>query len=222
VAVLGVLNEGQREFLAIADAGGQTLLGMINDLLDISKLESGLLELEYAELDPTALVDEALAAVAQLAADKSLTLLALIEPDLPYLHGDREKLRRVLVNLIGNAVKFTPREGTITITVSIGRDEGEGMVCFAIADTGDGIPAEAFGRIFEKFGQLDKHTQGPKQGTGLGLTFCKMVVEAHGGSIRVESELGLGSTFLFGIPVERPAVVVSSTAVSVSSAALTA
>jgi len=98
VAVLGELNEGQREFLAIADAGGQTLLGMINDLLDISKLESGLLELDYAELDPTALVGEALAAVAQLAAAKSLTLLALIAPDLQSLHGDWEKLRRVLVN----------------------------------------------------------------------------------------------------------------------------
>lgn len=197
--ILGELNAEQREFLVLASDGGQTLLGMINDLLDISKLESGLLELEYSAFEPMVLVSEALASVAQLAADKDLTLLQVIDADLPLPYGDQEKLRRTLVNLIGNAIKFTPQGGTITLSVRRGPDEN--TLLFSVADTGEGIPQEAFSRIFEKFGQLEKHKDEPKRGTGLGLTFCKMVVEAHGGSIWIESEVEKGSTFLFLIPV---------------------
>jgi signal transduction histidine kinase len=114
------------------------------------------------------------------------------------LRGDENKLRRTLVNLLGNAIKFTPSGGTVTIGVRHSR-EGPSVV-FSISDTGEGIPAEAFGRIFEKFGQVQSRQGGRIMSTGLGLTFCKLAVEAHGGQIAVESVPGQGSTFCFTIP----------------------
>ena len=196
---LGDLSADQRELLEIAIRGGNTLLGMINDLLDISKMESGSLTLERAPVSPAALIDQALAQIDSLARAKSLSLARDLAPDLPDLVADEEKLRRTLVNLLGNAVKFTPRGGTIT--VSAGIEPGGRAVRFAVGDTGEGIPAEAFERIFEKFGQVETRKGGRKMSTGLGLTFCKMVAEAHGGRIWVESTLGQGSAFSFLIPL---------------------
>jgi two-component system sensor histidine kinase/response regulator len=191
------LNEEQRELMAIAAGGGRTLLGMINDLLDVEKLESGSAQLQYEELSATALVAGAIEQVASLAADGRTALVIDVSSALPPFSGDHNKLSRTLVNLIANAIKFTPA-GTVTITAS-----GEVLdhIRFAVRDTGDGIPSESFDRIFEKFGQLDSG----RVGTGLGLTFCKLAVEAHGGRIGVESALGVGSTFSFTIPlVMRP------------------
>lgn len=189
------LNEMQHEFVSIAAGGGKTLLGMINDLLDVEKMEAGSSQLHYEELSAAALVTGALDQVASLAMDGHNTLVTEIASGLPLFPGDANKLSRTLVNLIGNAIKFT-RGGTVTITVS--QDEQEGLR-FAIRDTGEGIPPEAFERIFEKFGQLDSR----KVGTGLGLAFCKLAVEAHGGHIQVESTPGAGSTFSFTIPLVR-------------------
>jgi signal transduction histidine kinase len=107
-------------------------------------------------------------------------------------------VRRTLVNLLGNAVKFTPAGGRITASVQRTQDT-DGLL-FCVEDTGEGIPSDAFERIFEKFGQVETRGAGRKMSTGLGLTFCKMAVEAHGGRIWVESELGKGSRFLFTIP----------------------
>lgn len=195
---MGELNPDQKEFLDIAVRGGYSLLGMINDLLDISKLEEGSLKLECQELNPQEVVDYALTQVRSLARQKNLSLASDLPGDLPTLSADADKLRRTLVNLIGNAIKFTPTGGTITVASR--RDE-EGVL-FAVQDTGEGIPKEAFGRIFEKFGQVETRKAGRKMSTGLGLTFCKMVVEAHGGRIWVESEPGKGSTFSFVIPLD--------------------
>jgi two-component system sensor histidine kinase/response regulator len=187
----GALNEAQQELIGIAAGGGKTLLGMINDLLDVEKMESGTTELQYQELSADALVSGAVGQVAALARDGRVTLVSAIGADLPLFSGDENKLSRTLVNLIANAIKFTPG-GTVTISAS---SDGENMR-FAIRDTGEGIPAEAFERIFEKFGQLDAR----KVGTGLGLAFCKLAVEAHSGRIQVESTPGAGSTFSFTIP----------------------
>jgi two-component system sensor histidine kinase/response regulator len=121
------------------------------------------------------------------------TLVLDVPAGMPDFRGDESMLSRTLVNLIANAIKFT-RAGTVTIAAA--HDPHE--VRFAVRDTGDGIPAEAFERIFEKFGQLDT---GSKVGTGLGLAFCKLAVEAHGGRIHVESTPGVGSTFSFTIPL---------------------
>ena len=191
----GALNETQREMMSIAAGGGKTLLGMINDLLDIEKLESGTTQLQYVDLSATALVDSAVHQVASLAAESSTAITVQIPPTLPHFAGDENKLSRTLVNLIANAIKFTAN-GTITITATQEND----AIRFALRDTGRGIPTEALERIFEKFGQLDSHSGG----TGLGLAFCKLAVEAHGGRIGVESEIGKGSTFSFTIPIERP------------------
>jgi two-component system sensor histidine kinase/response regulator len=195
---LGELNEFQNEFVEIAISGGETLLSMINDLLDISKMEDGSLRLERLNIEADTVIETALRQVRQLAAEKNLTLEADISPQLGTIAVDEEKLRRALVNLLGNAVKFTPNNGKITLSA---HPDGAEAV-FKVADTGEGIPKESFQRIFEKFGQVENRKAGRKLSTGLGLTFCKMVAEAHGGRIWVESELGQGSTFIFAIPVK--------------------
>ena len=140
----------------------------------------------------------ALQHVAELARDKEVRLEWDAPDGLPALRGDSEKLRRTFVNLIGNAIKFTPRRGTIRVTIAHRPADREFV--FAVQDTGEGIPKEAFGKIFQKFGQVEDRKSGRRNSTGLGLTFCKMVAEAHGGRIWVESELGKGSTFSFTIP----------------------
>jgi len=190
----GDLSGTQREILAIATGGGRTLLGMINDLLDVEKMESGSAQLQYSDISAATLVADAVEQVAALAEFSGTALTTEIAADLPPFAGDDKKLTRTLVNLIGNAIKFT-RAGTVTVTVS---REDSRTIRFAVRDTGQGIPAESFHRIFEKFGQLDSR----KVGTGLGLAFCKLAVEAHGGRIMVESTIGEGSTFSFTIPVD--------------------
>jgi len=190
----GELNETQREMMSIAVTGGKTLLGMINDLLDVEKMEAGSTQLQYGQISAGELVAGAVAQVASLAEEGRTLLVMVVPPGLPLFAGDGNKLTRALVNLIANAIKFT-REGTVTISASL---IDPATIRFVVSDTGDGIPAEAFERIFEKFGQLDSHN---KVGTGLGLAFCKLVVEAHGGRIDVESTLGTGSMFSFTVPV---------------------
>ena len=197
--MVGELNEDQQEMAEIAISGGQSLLAMINNLLDISKLEAGSLQLEYSQLSPETLVAGAIAQVASLAVDKNLALAQQIAPTAPNFPGDEDKLRRTLVNLLGNALKFTPRGGTVTVTVQ--KSETANELLFAVRDTGEGIPPDAFAHIFEKFGQVESRNGGRKMSTGLGLTFSKMAVEAHGGRIWVESTLGEGSAFFFTIPL---------------------
>ena len=195
----GPLTEMQRDMMNIATSGGRTLLAMINDLLDVEKMESGATQLHYEPLSAAQLVAGAVEQVASLAAMEQTSIVAAIAAELPAFAGDANKLSRTLVNLIANAIKFT-RGGTVTITAA----EAEGKsIRFAVRDTGAGIPAEAFERIFEKFGQLDAQT---RVGTGLGLAFCKLAVEAHHGCIDVESTLGAGSTFSFTIPLSAPSV----------------
>jgi signal transduction histidine kinase len=198
--LVGDLNEDQKEMAGIAISGGEALLGMINNLLDISKLEAGLLTLEYSELRPQELVKRALAQVASLAQDKNLALTQEMASALPAFTGDEDKLRRVLINLLGNAIKFTPTGG-VSVSVTARQRDGADELLFAIRDTGEGIPPEAFAHIFEKFGQVESRQGGRILSTGLGLTFSKMAVEAHGGRIWVESTLGQGSTFFFTIPL---------------------
>jgi two-component system, sensor histidine kinase and response regulator len=189
----GTLSGTQQEITAIAAGGGRTLLGMINDLLDVEKLESGSAQLQYNEVTAASLVADAVAQVAFLAEESRTILVTEVSDDLFPFSGDEKKLSRALVNLLGNAIKFT---GAGTVTVSARQGDPK-TIRFAVRDTGQGIPAESFGRIFEKFGQLDSR----RVGTGLGLAFCKLAVEAHGGRITVESTIGSGSTFSFTIPV---------------------
>ena len=196
--VVGELDDDQREIAGLAIRGGETLLGMINDLLDVEKMESGSMDLDYTLLDADELVASAVSQVASLAGSENLTLVRRVAADLPPCRGDANKLRRVLVNLLGNAIKFTPAGGDVTVEAQRGAD-GQSLV-FSVRDTGEGIPVEAFERIFEKFGQVESRQGGRIMSTGLGLTFCKLTVKAHGGNIAVESVPGKGSTFSFTIP----------------------
>ncbi len=195
VPAVGDLSDLQAEILEIAVDGGQTLLGMINDLLDVEKMEQESVPLERVPLTAAGLIERATAQVALLAQSSGLTLVAEALMSLPLFLGDEDKLRRTLVNLLGNAIKFTPTGGTITMSAEANGDD----VLFSVRDTGEGIPLEAFDRIFEKFGQVKNRKAGRKMSTGLGLAFCKLAVEAHGGRIWVESQAGRGSTFFFTI-----------------------
>lgn len=200
--MIGGLEELHTELLEMALGGGETLLRMINDLLDISKMEAGQLKLEMMETDARHVAQTSLQQVSMLAQNKNIELKNAGETELPFLRADEDKLMRTLTNLLGNAIKFTPIGGTVTLQIRPEqKNENITGVRFAVSDTGEGIPREAFSRIFEKFGQVESRREGRKMSTGLGLTFCKMAVEAHGGHIWVESEVGKGSTFQFVIPV---------------------
>lgn len=198
VPLVGDLNPTQSEMLDIATDGGETLLGMINDLLDVEKMEQESVPLDKMPLAAERLIAQAVAQVTLLAASESLTLTSEADSNLPEFVGDEDKLRRTLVNLMGNAIKFTPQGGTVTVGASL---SGENTLRFFVRDTGEGIPADALSRIFEKFGQVESRQAGRKMSTGLGLTFCKLAVEAHGGRIWAESTLGSGSVFYFTLPV---------------------
>ncbi len=189
----GALSETQRELVTIAAGGGRTLLSMINDLLDVEKMESGTTKLKYAALPALAIATAAAEQVRVLADIERTEIVIDVDAQLPPFAGDENLLTRALVNLIANAVKFT-RAGKVFVSAS----QAGSHIRFAVRDTGAGIPEEAFAQIFEKFGQVDAQS---RVGTGLGLAFCKLAVEAHGGTIAVESTPGVGSTFSFTIPL---------------------
>jgi signal transduction histidine kinase len=190
---VGDLSEAQRELMSIAVGSGHTLLGMINDLLDVEKMEAGATSLQVEDLTVEELVSAAISSISSIASSSSTELVSEIAPSLPTFRGDRNLLSRTLSNLLGNAIRFT-RGGCVTI----GATADASTICFEVRDNGSGIPPEAFERIFEKFGQVDSHS---RVGTGLGLAFCRLAVEAHGGRIRVESIPGEGSRFSFSVPL---------------------
>ena len=194
--MIAPLAAAQTECYDIAIRGGFTLLAMINDLLDIGKFESGTMQLEVQKINVRDLVEEARQQVLATAELMDITLKREVAPDLAPLPGDGEKLRRTLVNLLGNAVKFSFQKGTIAVGARAQDDE----ILFWVRDEGEGIPPAAFEQIFEKFGQVESRKAGRQMSTGLGLALCKMVVEAHGGRIWVESAVGQGSTFWFALP----------------------
>ncbi len=194
----GELNELQAEVVEMSLYSAQTLLDMINDLLGISKMESGTLTIQPAAIHSHEVAQKALNQVRALASGKEVELHDEFASDLPMLLADAEMLCRILVNLVGNAIKFTPYKGRVKLTIAL--DASGTNLHFAIQDSGIGIPPEAFERIFDKFGQVEAQS-GARTSTGLGLTFCKMAVEAHGGRIWVESTVDKGSTFSFVLPI---------------------
>ncbi|MEP7144450.1 MAG: two-component regulator propeller domain-containing protein [Ferruginibacter sp.] len=181
--------------LNVVIAEGERLTNLINDVLDLAKIEAGKMEWNMEAVHVPDVVERAIAATSALFDQKNLTLERKIENDLPEISGDRDKLIQVVVNLLSNAVKFT-REGTVTCTVF----QKDGGVVVGITDTGIGIAPEDYDKVFEQFKQVgDTLTDKPK-GTGLGLPICKEIVEHHAGKIWLESELGKGSTFYFMLP----------------------
>jgi signal transduction histidine kinase len=178
---------------------GERMTNLINDMLDLAKIEAGRLEWDMQPLSVAEVIERATSATSSLFDQKDLALIRDIEEDLPEVIGDRDGLIRVLENLISNAVKFTPH-GSVTCRAM--RDDGQIVV--SVADTGVGIAEADFGKIFVKFAQAgNPHTE-RSRGTGLGLPISKEIVEHHGGRIWVESELGKGSTFFFTLPLPPP------------------
>jgi signal transduction histidine kinase len=198
--MFGDLNEKQEEYSKDIHASGQHLLALINDILDLSKIEAGRMELELTDFDlPTAL-DNALMLVRERAQRRSLTLHKNVDAEVGQIQGDERKIRQVVLNLLSNAIKFTPEGGRIELAAV---PEG-GLVQVSIRDTGVGIAAEDHEKVFEEFRQVGTADK-KAEGTGLGLTLCRKFIELHGGMIWVKSQLGVGSTFTFTIPVRQGA-----------------
>lgn len=196
------LTERQRKYAEAIHASAESLLVVINDILDFSKIEAGRLELEDVPFSLRDLVGATLEMFREKARRKGLLLKTAFEPEVPErVQGDPTRLRQILVNLVGNAVKFTEK-GEVFVRVSR-LDEGEGrfLLCFEVRDTGVGIPPEARARIFDGFSQADETTTRKYGGTGLGLTIAKQLVELMGGGISVESSPGKGSVFRFTVRV---------------------
>jgi signal transduction histidine kinase/CheY-like chemotaxis protein len=196
------LDARQREYVEMARLSGGVLLDLINDILDFSKIEAGRLELESQTFDLRACVEESLDLVATRAHEKKLELAYLFHPQVPsHVIGDMARMRQVLVNLLSNAVKFTAR-GQVVVEVSRQRsDSGAQPLRIEVRDTGIGIPGDRLNRLFRVFSQVDASTTREFGGTGLGLAICKRLVEAMGGEIDVESEVGVGSTFRVVLPL---------------------
>jgi signal transduction histidine kinase len=186
-----------REPLADIQANGRHLLRLINDVLDLSKIEAGRLELVVDTYAVTDVVESVRASLRSLAAEKGLEFATRVPPDLPMARGDGRRITQCLLNLAGNAIKFT-REGRVEISVS---QEGYDLV-YRVSDTGIGIPEKELENVFGEFRQVDATVTREYGGTGLGLSITKKFVELHGGRIGVESRLGKGSMFWFSIPLE--------------------
>ncbi len=204
-AILGSLEMAEMEPLSkeaadcidTALSATGMLIEMISTLLDVSKMEAGKMTLESSAVDISDLTRETIRMLEPLRGQRRLTLTS---PDeMKMLTGDPNLIRRVLQNLISNALKFTDKDkGIITVFIEI---TAEDNMCVSVVDNGNGIPLEYREKVFDKFCQVATHKQSKGYSTGLGLTFCKLAVEAHGGKIGLESEMGMGSTFWFELPL---------------------
>jgi len=198
--MFGDLSDKQEEYLKDILESGRHLLSLINDILDLSKIEAGKMELEVTEFHAPTAIDNALTLMRERAARRGQVLERLIEPRVDTIRGDERKVKQVLLNLLSNAVKFTPEGGRITVGARL---DG-GHVLMSITDTGIGIAPEHHEVVFEEFRQVG-HADKKAEGTGLGLALCRKFVELHGGRIWLTSEVGKGSTFTFNIPLGPPA-----------------
>ena len=194
------LDSQQEQFAKGVQVSAETLLNVVNDILDISKLEAGRVEIEAVDYSPANVIESALDSFAVAAQRKGLEIAALVDPNVPpWVQGDPSRLKQVVLNLIGNALKFTS-VGYIEVTLSAASEpDGSGMLSVAITDTGVGIPEKALRQLFEKFVQADTSITRRYGGTGLGLAISKELVTLMGGTIAVDSTVGEGSTFRFTI-----------------------
>jgi signal transduction histidine kinase/DNA-binding response OmpR family regulator/HPt (histidine-containing phosphotransfer) domain-containing protein len=198
------LDPRQRRFAEVAHRSGVALLSVINDILDFSKIESGRLELRAEIFEPRELVDEVMDTLAEVARRKGLEFNSLVPVTVPErLVGSMSHLRQVLINLAGNAIKYTER-GSVMLRVAVEEDTDEAVrLRFEISDTGIGIPPDQHAYIFEPFTQLSDPSSRRQGGTGLGLAICKQLVQKMGGDITLTSEDGAGATFRFAVPLAK-------------------
>lgn len=199
----GPVNDTQRQDLSAIYNSGQHLLSLINNILDLSKIEAGKMELNVSEVNLTDIVNSVMSTAIGLVKDKNIKLHHNVPADLPVIKADQTRVRQVLLNLVSNASKFTD-EGSITVEVKLSTSEdGKPEVLFLVTDTGVGIAEEDRSKLFQPFSQVDDSPTRKTGGTGLGLSICRSLVEMHGGRIGVlSSEIGKGSTFFFTLPLE--------------------
>ncbi len=196
------LDAEQTEYARTARTCSEALLDLLNGILDFSKIEAGRLELEAIEFDPQSIVADVFDIVAARAEEGGVELLSELDPELPArVVGDPGRVRQVLLNLVGNAVKFTRKDGDVVVSIRV-TSPWEGRCClrFEVRDSGIGIPAERLGKLFQPFTQVDASTTRHFGGTGLGLAIARELVTLMGGTVKVESQEGVGSTFSFELP----------------------
>jgi signal transduction histidine kinase len=195
--IYGDAPERMRSVLERVQGNGKHLLGLINDVLDLSKIEAGQLELSLEDYSIRDVVHSVFSVVEPLAEEKHLALKVEVPNDLPIAHGDERRLTQVLLNLVGNAIKFTD-SGEVVIKAAA----SNGHYTLSVQDTGPGISPSDQVKIFEEFQQADASTTKAKGGTGLGLSIAKRIINLHGGRIWVSSEVGSGSTFFIDVPIK--------------------
>ncbi|CUR30620.1 Multi-sensor hybrid histidine kinase (fragment) [Planktothrix tepida PCC 9214] len=205
--IFGSLNEKQQQAIETIASSGTHLLSLINDILDVAKIESGKIELESAPTSINELCQSSLVFIQQQAIQKRLQIQTEIPPDLPDLFVDERRIRQVLINLLNNAVKFTPKGGRVSLTVQVESSTetafGRPSICFAVRDNGIGITPENQDKLFKPFVQIDSALNRQYAGTGLGLVLVKRIVEMHGGQLEVKSTVGVGSCFSFRLPYKQ-------------------
>jgi signal transduction histidine kinase len=197
----GPINEQQQQFLHIIRNNVGRMDRLVQDLLDVSRIESGRLRLDMGRIVPEEIVSEAVQAFEQEIAAKHQTLQVVLPPSLPTVMGDRGRLIQVLTNLVSNANKYTPENGTITVSADVWADKGQEYVRWSVKDNGIGMKPDELDRLFTKYFRASNAAVRSVQGTGLGLVITRSIVEMHGGQVMVESEYQHGSTFSFAIPI---------------------
>jgi signal transduction histidine kinase len=196
--LFGPLSEKQERYIQTIWSSGTHLLQLINDILDICKIEAGKMQLSLSQFVITDVVDNSFHVVKSLAYRKNIDVSILIEPSSFAMSADAKKLRQILYNLLSNAIKFTPEGGRVELEVM----RHEPVVRFSVRDNGIGIREEDRERVFQEFEQVDSSYSRQYEGTGLGLSLTKKLVEMHGGEIYLTSKLGLGTEIIFTIPVD--------------------
>jgi signal transduction histidine kinase len=204
--ILGALDERQRESISGIISGGRQLLDMVNEILTYARGEANQLSLSRSEIPIDSVIEQVCAMSESLIARKEHSLSVEIEPGLPPVTADREKIAHVLANLLGNAIDFTPPGGRVWIAARMSHDEEHGTaILIEVGDTGIGIAPEHFDLVFREFAQVDASASRSHHGTGLGLAIAHKFVELHGGRIWLESTVGVGTKFYFTIPIRTPA-----------------
>ena len=196
--MFGELNPKQDEYLQDIVTSGRHLLSLINDILDLAKIEAGRMELEITDFDLPQAIDNSITLVRERAARRAITLATDVDPQLGEMKGDERKVKQVLLNLLSNAIKFTPEGGRVDVQAAL----ADGVAEISVSDTGVGIAPADHEAVFEEFRQVGSDYAKKHEGTGLGLALSRRFVELHGGKIWVKSELGRGATFTFTLPVK--------------------
>jgi two-component system phosphate regulon sensor histidine kinase PhoR len=190
-------KDNAKEFISIIYQDSNRLANLINDLLDLSKIESGKMKMNFVPLDVASVTKRAVTVIENQAKVKSISFKLNLAPELPKIRADETRFSQVMINLLDNAIKYTPENGSVTVTAKVVNNSLQ----VDIEDTGIGISEKDLPRIFERFYRVDKARSRELGGTGLGLSIVKHIVQAHSGQVWVKSELGLGSTFSFTIPL---------------------